>query len=73
MLFGSHCHSVGKGYEVVSWLLVLELVLVDACLSWRHELGTICCCSNMVVQFGYDPWVQHHKLDHEVLSNVWLP
>ena len=31
------------------------------------------CCSLLIVEFGYNPWVQHNKLHHQIVSNVRLP
>ena len=73
MPLGPQGHSLGLLYEVETRLFVNDLELVDPLFGGSIEFGVVPCSPLLIVEFGDNPRVQHHKLHHQIVSNVRLP
>lgn len=73
VLLGPEGNSVLFSDEVVAWLLVDELELVDALFGGSHEFGGVRRGALEVGETGDHPRIQHHEFDGEVIWDVWAP
>jgi hypothetical protein len=67
VFLGPEGNSVLFGDEVVAWLLVDELELVDALFGGSHEFGGVRRGALEVGETGDHPRIQHHEFDGEVV------